>query len=79
MGGLKAIINDCLTGLNGVTVDPARLLLFVGGLGFIAFSGYHVWRNHIFDPIGYGTGLGGLIAGGGAGIKIKETTEPKAD
>lgn len=76
---IKALIHDCLTGIDGKSYDIARVLLFFGGIGFVVFSGYHVYHNHTFDPTNYGIGLGGIIGGGGAGIKIKETTEPKSE
>ena len=67
-----------ITGLDGETTDISRVLLLLAVLFFLGYAGYDVYHNLKFDHIGFGTGISAILAGGGAGIKIKETTEPGA-
>jgi hypothetical protein len=49
------------------TVEAHLVLLCLGAVTFIALSVYHtVFLQHVFDPASYGSGLGTLLAGGGA-------------
>lgn len=34
-------------------------------------STYHVWKNHTFDPVAYGTGGASLLGGGGLSRFLK--------
>ena len=73
------VIKDCITGIDGESFDVGRVLLASGAVTFLALSIYHVWHNKTFDPMGFGAGFGGILAGGGAGIGMKSKTEPKGD
>lgn len=79
MGGFKALIKDFITCADGESGDIIRMLLFVGGLAFVAFAGYSVWKTGVFDPQNYGLGFGGLLAGAGGGIGMKANSEPKGE
>ena len=46
---------------------------------FLGFTGHMVYKgNKDFDMVNFGLAYGSLLAAGAAGVKIKETTEPKA-
>ena len=68
---MMKFMKDMLTEINGTDFDVSKLLWIVGVLSFVGYGGYHIWLNHVFDPIGYGTGLGAALAGGGAGVAWK--------
>lgn len=70
------MIRHCFTGADNRTVDIGRVLWALGVLSFIVFAAIHVIHNHAFDPASYGGGLGGLLAGGGAGVGFKWRSEP---
>lgn len=76
MSLLAKVIKDCTTSKDGESFEAGRILWIFGALAFLALSCYHVWRNHAFDPLSFGTGYGGLIFGGGAGIGLKSNDEP---
>lgn len=59
--------------------DVARVLLFLGGLACIAFAGIHLWRDHVFSVIEFGTGYGLLLAGGLGGTAVKDTAVAKVN
>lgn len=73
----RKIIKDWFTGPDGETHDPARLLWIVGMVVFLFFVGHDVYKNNRFDMVNFGLAYGGLLAAGGAAVKIKESTEPK--
>ena len=70
------MLRQMFSGVYNQTVDIARVLWFVGVLSYIAFAGYHVYHDHQLDPLAYGTGLGAVLAGGGAGVGLKVKGEP---
>ena len=72
------MVNDIFTGVDGITVDPARALWILGMVVFLVFVGIDVYNSRKFDMVNFGLAYGGLLAAGAAGVKIKETTEPKA-
>jgi len=75
---VNQIIKDCLTTANGEDFDVGRILLVIVIISFICYSGIDIlYLKHTFNPMGYGTGAGGLLAGGGAGIGFKAKTEPQ--
>jgi len=71
------MINDLFTGTDGVTHDPARWLWIIGVIAFLALSVFQVYKTGAFDMASFGLAYSGLLAGGAAGVKIKESTEPK--
>jgi hypothetical protein len=70
-------IKHSLTGIDGETYDPARILWVIGILTFLLFTGYEVWHTQHFDMVNFGLAYGGLLALGATGVKIKESTEPQ--
>lgn len=69
-------MKHCFTGHDNQTFDLGRVLWAIGVVAFILFAGYHAITKGEFDAIGYGGGLGGLLAGGGASLRMKMDTEP---
>ena len=76
---MKNIIKDCATCRDGETYDVARVILLVGSVALIAFTGISVWKSGAFDPSNFGIGLGSLLGGAGAGIGLKARTEPQGE
>ena len=74
---MKKMIKDLFTGPDGETHDPARWLWIVGVIVFLGLSGFEVYKTNRFDMVNYGIAFGTLLGGGAAGVKIKESTEPK--
>ena len=76
---LKKITQDCFTGPDGVTFDPARVLWIAGIVAFLLFTAHGVYKDDkAFDMVNFGLAYGGLLAAGAAGVKVKESTEPPA-
>ena len=74
---MPEILQHLFTGKDNKTFDIARVLWAISIIIFLALAIYHVLKHGQFDPLGYGTGLGGLLAGGGAGVGLKSHTEPQ--
>lgn len=72
------LFKDMVTGKDNATFDAARVLWIAGVIAFFAFTAYDIYKGNHFDMVNYGTAYGLLLAGGAAGVKIKETTEPTA-
>lgn len=75
---LKTIVMDCLTGIDGVSFDPARVYLAGAVLTFLGGACVVIVKTHALDFQAFGIGFGALLAGGGLGISIKSKTEPGA-
>lgn len=72
-------IRELFTGPDGETHDPARWLWIIGIVAFLALTGYELYRTGHFDMMNFGLAYATLLGGGAAGVKIKESTEPKGD
>ena len=75
---MKTLLLHIFSGADNQTADIARVLWTLGVLSFVVYAGINVWHNHAFDPMAYGTGLGAVLAGGGAGVGLKVNGEPKS-
>ena len=80
---LQRMIKDCLTGIDGKTYDPARVVGYgasaLGVATFLFNSVSSVIHTHTFDAQGFGIGFGALMGGisaVGAGVRWKSGTEP---
>jgi hypothetical protein len=72
----KRVIKDIVTEKDGISFDPARILWVMGTLLFFGLVIYTtILLPSSFNMINFGMAFGGILAGGGASIKIKETTE----
>lgn len=72
------IIKHMLTGIDGETFDPARVMWIVGLVTALAFTGYEVYNTKHFNIADFCLAYGGLLAAGAGAVKLKESTEPKA-
>jgi hypothetical protein len=76
---IKKVIHDCLTGVDGVTYDPARVY---GGMAILVFLGNSMYAIYLGQPWGaidFGTGFGMVIAGFGTAVFMKSGTEPTGE
>lgn len=81
---MRAVVKQMMTGVDGVTFDPARVIGYgsaIAGVGVFLFnSAWAVVHSHAFDPQSYGIGFGAVCAGImaiGIGVSAKANTEPK--
>lgn len=75
---LSTIFNHCITGIDGETVDPARLYGLVAVVTFFGLSIFSVVVNDAaWNAQDFGIGFGVLLAGFGIGVASKAGTEPK--
>lgn len=75
---MKKIIKDCFTTADGETYDIGRVLWFSSVLVFLVCAVYAITiRGQNWDAVAYGTGLGLVLAAGGAALGLKAATEPK--
>ena len=62
---MNKFLSDILTDITGNDYDVAKILWVVGIVSYIIYAGIHIYLNHIYDPMLYGTGLGAALGGGG--------------
>jgi len=71
------VFKDSHTGIDGDSYDWGRLW---GSVALAVFNGLQAWSVIVlrvpFDPISYGTGIGGILAATGAALLMKAKTEP---
>ena len=70
-------LKHIITGADNETVDVARVLWIVGVVAFLCFTGFEVYKSGHFNMADYSLAYSGLLAAGAAGVKIKESAEPK--
>lgn len=82
---MKHMIKQMMTGADGVTFDPARVIGYgtaVAGVSVFLFNSvWSVMHTHAFDPQTYGVGFGAVCAGImaiGIGVGAKSHAEPAA-
>jgi hypothetical protein len=75
---LKRLAMDCVTGIDGKTIDPARVYLAGAVAVFLGGAIVVVIKTNALDFQSFGIGFGALLAGGGFGISKKANTEPTA-
>lgn len=76
---VKSVFRTAFSGTDNFSMDIGRILWAVSVLAGVLFAGFVCWHTKQFDIIAFGTGMGALLAGGGAALKLKETTEPGKD
>ena len=67
-----------LRGVGNTHFELGRILWAVSSLAGIGYAGAHLYLNHAFSNIEFGTGMGLLLAGGGGSIAMKDTAVAKA-
>ena len=82
---MKHMIKQMMTGADGTTFDPARVIGYgtaVAGVGVFLFNSvWAVVHSHTFDAQVYGIGFGAVCAGImaiGIGVGAKAHAEPPA-
>jgi drug/metabolite transporter superfamily protein YnfA len=71
---------DMFTGVDNYTYDLGRVLWAAGVIWFLWVSTWSVMVDHKdFDMVDAGTGLGLVLAGGGAALWAKKSTEHNKD
>jgi len=68
-----------LRGVGNHHLEVARLAWFAGAMAGIVFAGVHLFRDHAFNIIEFGTGWGLLNAGSGAATAAKDIGVAKAN
>jgi hypothetical protein len=77
MNFIKRVMNDWFTGPDGETHDPARFLWFLGVLALLVYTGFDIARHDKLNLEEFAFAYSSLLAAGAAGVRIKETSEPK--
>lgn len=72
----KKFFRDIFTGRDNRTYDMGRVLWFQSVQAFVLVTIYSLHKGGSFDPVTWGAGLAALIAGGGAAIGMKASSEP---
>jgi hypothetical protein len=67
-----------LKGPTNQHLELSRMLWGLSVLAGIAYAGGHLYLNHAFSIMEFGTGMGALLAGGGAATAVKDTAVAKA-
>ncbi len=80
---MNLILKHMLTGIDGETFDPARVIGYgaatAGVAAFLFNSVWSVIHSNTFDAQAYGLGFAGVCAGVaavGVGVAAKAKTEP---
>lgn len=73
---LSNVIKDCLTGIDGVTYDPARIGGCAGTAVFLLLAVVDFYFNRKFNMEAFGMGFGAVMVGAGFSVKLKASTEP---
>ena len=74
-------LKDMFTGVDNETLDLGRILWAKLILFYAIITSWHLYQNGhgSFDFMSWSTGAAGLLAGGGAGLRLKAPTEPEAN
>lgn len=75
--GFARILRDALTDASNSTYEMFRISAALGVTAFILYSGYALVVFAQWEPIEYGTGLGAVLAGTGAALRLKGEDPPK--
>jgi hypothetical protein len=76
MALFSRVLKDVVTEKDGESFDTARILWVVGTLIFFGLTIFVTIKNPAsFSMMNFGIAFGGILTGGGAAVKIKETTE----
>jgi hypothetical protein len=72
----KQVVKDVVTEKDGVSFDITKVLWAIGTLIFFGLTIYTVIVNPAsFNYVTWGGGFAAILAGGSAGVKVKESTE----
>lgn len=68
---MNKLLKDILTELDSETYDISKILWILGTLVFFMLSAMSVLKGQVWSPSDYGIGMGAVLVGGGAGVKLK--------
>ena len=77
MRHIKKFLRDLFTGRDNKTWDLGRIMWAQGFVVYCAISVYSLYQGLAIDPMNWASGLGLILAGGGAALKLKQSSEPK--
>jgi len=75
---MNKLINHLVTGIDGETYAIGRILWIIAFFVFIGLSIYTVLVTGLFNYMDFGLAVAAILGGGGLGVKVTETSEPKA-
>lgn len=70
------LLRTMVTGKDNQSLDAHRVLLFFFAVALVAQQVYALVSGHQFDQIAAASAYAGLLAGSGAGLWMKRSTEP---
>lgn len=73
----KELLFDAFTGADNKTLDIGRILWAKGVYFYFGLSVYSLYLGKDFSPMDWATGLGIVLAAGGAALGLKAGSEPK--
>lgn len=75
---IKELTFNAFTGADNRTLDIGRILWTIGTFFYFGLSVYDISMGGKFVPMDWATGLGIVLAAGGAALGMKANSEPKA-
>ena len=66
-------IMHILTEPDGETFCPVRVIALTGCIQYFTHSAFVTYKTGVFDAQAYAIGLGALVAGVGAALKLKDS------
>jgi uncharacterized membrane protein YhiD involved in acid resistance len=73
---IKEVFQHMFTGIDNTTFDVVKIGGGLAIVAFIAHSAVHLYMTKAFDPSAFGIGISTIIGSIGAGVKLKEKSEP---
>lgn len=73
-----SFFRDILTGTSNLEYEISRVLSLVAVASYIVFTGWHLYRNGVFDPQNYGIGFGAILLAAGFGTAAKDRAKTEA-
>ena len=78
LGRLLDFIRRLTSGKDNQTPDVIRIGGILIGTQFVLNAGWDlIALGNAFDPVGYGTGAGLILAAIGTALRLKQPTEPE--
>ena len=71
-------LKDLFTTTDNEHFEVARVGFGLTIIAMLGFQGYAIYQGQEFDPQAFATGVGILMAGGGAGVAAKDIARAKS-
>jgi hypothetical protein len=75
---MPKFFKDMVTGTSNLDYELSRVLWLVGASVYLGAGVYHMARNAVFDPAGFGAGFGAIMLGAGFGTAAKDKAKNEA-